>query len=79
MDGTVLAHGGNPSLIGKNQINATDAHGKRYVQERVEIANKDGSGWQDYMFKNPESGEVESKTSFIRRVGDMIVGCGVYK
>jgi len=79
MDGTVLAHGGNPTLIGKNQINATDAHGKRYVQERVEIASKSGNGWQDYMFKNPESGEVESKTSYIRRVGDMIVGCGVYK
>ncbi|HWU84572.1 MAG TPA: methyl-accepting chemotaxis protein, partial [Rhodocyclaceae bacterium] len=79
LDGTVLAHGGNPTLIGKNMLGSTDAHGKHFIQERIEIAKKDGSGWQDYMFKNPESGEVESKTSFIRRVGDMIVGCGVYK
>lgn len=79
MDGVVLAHGGNPTLIGKNMYSATDAHGKHFVQDRIELARKASSGWQDYMFKNPESGEVESKTSFIRRVGDMIVGCGVYK
>lgn len=79
MDGTVLAHGGNPTLIGKNMLSSTDAHGKHFIQERISIAQKDGSGWQDYMFKNPESGEVESKTSFIRRVGDVIIGCGVYK
>ncbi|MDE2599448.1 MAG: cache domain-containing protein [Rhodocyclaceae bacterium] len=79
LDGVVLAHGGNPSLIGKNMFSATDAHGKHFIQERIEIAKRDGSGWQDYMFLNPETREVESKTSYIRRVGDMIVGCGVYK
>ena len=79
MDGTVLAHGGNPTLIGKSMLSATDAQGKHFIQERIEIAKKDGSGWQDYMFKNPESGDIESKTSYIRRVGDMIIGCGVYK
>jgi signal transduction histidine kinase len=56
-----------------------DAHGKHFVQERIALAQRDGSGWQDYMFKNPESGEVESKTSFIRSIDGLIVGCGVYK
>jgi signal transduction histidine kinase len=79
MDGTVLAHGGNPSLIGKAMLSATDAHGKHFIQERIEIAKKAGSGWQDYMFKNPETGEIEGKTSFIRRVDNYIFGCGVYK
>jgi methyl-accepting chemotaxis protein len=79
MDGVVQAHGGNPSLIGKNMLGSTDAHGKHFIQERIEIARKDGSGWQDYMFLNPETKEVESKTSYIRKVGDLIVGCGVYK
>jgi hypothetical protein len=31
------------------------------------------------MFNNPESGVVENKTSYIRKVDNMIVGCGVYK
>ncbi|HTH94262.1 MAG TPA: methyl-accepting chemotaxis protein [Rhodocyclaceae bacterium] len=79
MDGVVQAHGGNPTLIGKNMLSAVDAHGKHFVQERIALAQRDGSGWQDYMFKNPESGEVESKTSFIRSIDGLIVGCGVYK
>jgi len=77
--GKVLAHGGNPSLVGKSMIDAKDANGKLFIRERIEIAQAKGSGWQDYMFNNPESKIVESKTSFIRKVNDMIVGCGVYK
>ena len=77
--GNVLAHGGNPSLIGKPMIDAKDGNGKLFIRERIEIANTHGSGWQDYMFNNPETKLVESKTSFIKKVDDMIVGCGVYK
>ena len=79
MNGKVLAHGGNPSLVGKAMIDAKDANGKLFIRERIEIANTQGSGWQDYMFNNPESGVVENKTSYIRKVDNMIVGCGVYK
>ncbi|MBA4743532.1 MAG: cache domain-containing protein [Azoarcus sp.] len=79
LDGNVRAHGGNPQLIGKNMRDAKDANGAYFVQDRIRIAQEAGSGWQDYMFKNPETGETEGKTSFIRRVDDYIVGCGVYK
>ena len=77
--GKVLAHGGNPALVGKSMLDAKDANGKLFIRERIEIATSQGSGWQDYMFNNPESKLVESKTSFIRKLDDMIVGCGVYK
>ncbi len=77
--GNVLAHGGNPALVGKPMIDAKDANGKAFIRERIEIAKAHGSGWQDYMFNNPESKMVESKTSFIKNIDDMIVGCGVYK
>ncbi|MDX5364549.1 MAG: methyl-accepting chemotaxis protein [Pseudazoarcus pumilus] len=79
MEGTVRAHGGNPKLIGNNMRDAKDAKGALFVQDRIRIAQKAGSGWQDYMFKNPETGEIEGKTSFIRRVDNYIFGCGVYK
>ncbi|OIR00424.1 methyl-accepting chemotaxis protein PctC [mine drainage metagenome] len=78
-NGKVLAHGGNPALVGKSMLDAKDANGKLFIRERIEIATSQGSGWQDYMFNNPESKLVESKTSFIRKLDDMIVGCGVYK
>jgi methyl-accepting chemotaxis protein len=79
MNGQVLAHGGNPTLIGKGMLDATDARGKAFVKERISIATSKGKGWQDYMFLNPETKEVESKTSYIEKVDDMIIGCGVYK
>ncbi|MDE2344734.1 MAG: cache domain-containing protein [Betaproteobacteria bacterium] len=79
LQGKVLAHGGNPSLVGKSMIDSRDANGKLFIKERIDIANAQGSGWQDYMFNNPESNVVESKTSYIRKVDDMIIGCGVYK
>ncbi len=79
LGGKVLAHGGNPSLVGKSMIDAKDANGKLFIRERIEIASAHGSGWQDYMFSNPESNVVENKTSFIRKVDNMIIGCGVYK
>lgn len=79
MNGTVLAHGGNPKLIGQNMLDARDADGKTFIRERIDIASREGHGWQDYMFRNPETGENESKTSYIRRVDNVIMGCGVYK
>lgn len=79
MNGNVLAHGGNPALVGKSMIDSKDGNGKAFIRERIEIAKAHGSGWQDYMFNNPESKMVESKTSFIQKLDDMIVGCGVYK
>ncbi|HKO88103.1 MAG TPA: methyl-accepting chemotaxis protein [Burkholderiales bacterium] len=79
MSGQVLAHGGNPAMLGKQMLDAKDAKGKAFVRERIEIASTKGKGWQDYLFLNPETKEVESKTSYIEKVDDLIVGCGIYK
>lgn len=79
LNGQVVAHGGNTTLIGKQMIDAKDPHGKAFVRERIEIATTKGKGWQDYMFLNPETKEVESKTSYIQKVDDLIIGCGIYK
>jgi methyl-accepting chemotaxis protein len=79
LDGTVLAHGGNHSLIGTNLLSSRDADGNYFVRDRIHVATTKGSGWQDYRFTNPETGQVERKSSYILRVDDCIVGCGVYK
>lgn len=47
MDGVVVAHGGNPDLIGENQFNMQDENGVYYVQEMIKKA-KEGSGWVSY-------------------------------
>lgn len=77
--GKNVAHGANPSHIGKDLINLTDADGKLIIKEMIELAKSKGSGWVDYKYKNPKTGEIEAKSSYIEKVGDHFVGCGIYK
>ena len=79
LDGKVLAHGANESLIGKNQIDAKDADGKAYVKERVELASKQPSFWQDYQFMNPVSKKMEPKQTYCERLDQTAVCAGIYK
>ena len=79
MHGKNLAHGANASLIGKDLIDAKDGAGNLYVRERIAIIQSNDKGWQDYMFLNPISKQVEAKSMYLARYKDMIIGCGVYK
>ena len=36
-------------------------------------------GWVEYDITNPATGAVQTKMSFVARLGDLYVGCGVYK
>ncbi len=79
MQGRNLAHGANAALIGKDLIDAKDGAGNPYVRERIAIISAQDKGWQDYMFLNPISKQVEAKSMYLERYEDLIVGCGVYK
>ncbi len=79
MTGTTVAHGTNKALIGKSLVNLKDSDGKMFVQEFIEIAKTKGEGWVDYKWPNPTTKKVEAKSSYVKKVGDLIVGCGVYK
>ncbi|GAA4031400.1 cache domain-containing protein [Actimicrobium antarcticum] len=79
-DGTNLAHGANAKLIGKNLIDLRDADGKAIVKNFIEVGNsKAGNGWVDYKWPNPVTKAVEQKASYVEKVGDVILGSGVYK
>lgn len=77
--GTNLAHPFNQSIVGKDLNDVPDNNGKYYRRDILELARKDGKGWVDYMYKNPTSGKVEAKTSYVQRVGDVILVTGIYK
>jgi cytochrome c len=77
--GIVMAHPINPSIVGKNLLDVPDASGKVYRREIIELAAKKGKGWVDYMYKNPVSGKIEPKTTYILRVGDVVLEAGIYK
>jgi len=79
LDGKVLAHGSNEKFVGKDMSEAQDVDGKLYVKERVEMAAKQPSFWQDYKFVNPVSKKVEPKEMYCERVENTAVCAGIYK
>jgi cytochrome c len=79
LDGKVLAHGANDKFIGKDMSDAQDVDGKLYVKERIELAQKQASFWQDYKFVNPVSKKVEPKEMYCERLDQTAVCGGVYK
>lgn len=77
--GIVLAHPINPSIVGKDLTDVPDASGKKYRREIINLAQKSGKGWVDYQYKNPTSGKIEPKTTYILRVDDVVLEAGIYK
>ncbi|MEW6759487.1 MAG: cache domain-containing protein [Pseudomonadota bacterium] len=77
--GIVLAHPINPSIVGKDLTDVPDANGKKYRREIIDLAAAKGKGWVDYQYKNPTSGKIEPKTTYIQRVDDVVLEAGIYK
>ncbi|MDM5181262.1 cache domain-containing protein [Massilia sp. DJPM01] len=78
VDGVVPAHGANQKMLGKNLMELKDSDGKAFVRERVEMAKKNPSFWQEYKFTNPPSGKIEPKAMYCQPSDDVIVCGGVY-
>ena len=79
LDGKVLAHGANEKFIGKDMSEAQDVDGKFYVKERIELAQKQDSFWQEYKFVDPMNKKIEPKQMYCERVDQTAVCGGVYK
>ena len=60
-------------------MDVPDVDGKLYRKEMVTLAKTKGRGWVDYKYRNPVSGKVEPKTSYLAKTGDMIIICGIYR
>ena len=76
---TVIAMPVNPKLVGINTLATPDIDGKFYRKEILEVANKSGSGWVDYKYKNPKTNKAEQKSTYVKKAGDIILCCGIYK
>ncbi|MFC5551706.1 cache domain-containing protein [Massilia aerilata] len=77
--GIVLAHPYNPSIVGKDLTDVPDANGKKYRRGIIELAAAKGKGWVDYQYKNPTSGKIEPKTTYILLVDGVVLEAGLYK
>jgi signal transduction histidine kinase len=80
LNGKNLAQGANPKLVGKDLIGLKDPDGKPLIQMFVDLAKTKGKGWvEGYKFLNPLTQKIESKAMYLERLGDTLVGCGIYK
>jgi len=79
MEGTNIAHPINPKQVGVNVLDVPDVDGKFFRKEGMELVKKNGTAWVDYKFKNPKTNKVEQKTTYLKKVGDIVLGCGAYK
>jgi cytochrome c len=79
LDGTVHAHGANEKMVGRNLIDLKDVDGKPFVRERVEMAQKQNTFWQDYKFTDPVTKKIEPKQMYCERIDSNILCGGVYK
>jgi signal transduction histidine kinase len=75
---TMLAHGVNKALIGKPQIDIKDADGKTFNRDMVGMLASAKDGWISYSWPNPATKKIGSKKSYVVKVGDVIIGAGVY-
>ena len=77
--GIMHAHGGSPDgLVGMNVLDLRDASGKPLIREMAEVAKTKGSGNVEYMWLNYRINHLETKNSFVKRVGNNVVGVGYY-
>jgi cytochrome c len=75
---TMLAHGVNKALIGKPQIDVKDAEGLSFNRDMVAMLSKADNGWMTYKWPNPATKKIAGKKSYVVKVGDVIIGAGVY-
>ena len=76
--GTYLAFGGNQAKVGTRVQDIPGIAGDRLVSDIVTQA-ENAPGWVEYDITNPATGAVQTKMSYVSRVGDWYAGCGVYK
>jgi cytochrome c len=78
-DQRMHAHGANPRLVGRKVAELKDAAGKPIIAEMLQIIARTDEGSLDYQWRNPVTGQIENKRTFLRRVGDYMVGVGYFQ
>jgi len=76
--GAYLAFGGKPERVGSRVQDIAGVDGQALLESIVAQAELE-PGWVEYDIVNPQSGAIQTKMSYVTRVDDLYLGCGVYK
>jgi methyl-accepting chemotaxis protein len=78
-EGSYFIHGAHPNLIGSTVFESPGLDGDKFLPEFWRAADH-GGGWISYLIRNPATGLIDQKESFILKIGDNeAIGCGVYQ
>ncbi len=66
-------------LEGKNQSGLQDANGNFFIKGMIDLAVQ-GGGFYNYYWKNPKTGAVEEKYSYVELIPELgwVIGAGIY-
>ncbi|QHE85904.1 methyl-accepting chemotaxis protein [Hydrogenophaga sp. BPS33] len=76
--GIYRAFGGKPEKVGSRVQDIAGVDGNALLGAIVAQAEV-GEGWVEYDIANPVTGAIQGKMSYVAKVDDLYVGCGVYK
>lgn len=79
LEGNMLSHGFQPELIGQNLYDLQDINGKYIIRDLLEITASSDTGWSWYYWEDPLTNATEKKFSYVRKVGEVILGAGTYQ
>jgi cytochrome c len=80
VSGVVVAHGGNPKLVGRNMADVRGPDGRLPIVEINQLGFTQGSGWLEFRWPNPVTKRIELKAAYVLKVDDHTVcGSGYYK
>ncbi|HUA54370.1 MAG TPA: cache domain-containing protein [Candidatus Sulfotelmatobacter sp.] len=81
MDGTAIAHGGDPKMVGQRRLTAKDANGKLIVSSMIDIARSpSGEGTTSYVYPKPGQTEPLPKVTLVKRFDpwNVFIATGLY-
>jgi len=76
--GVYRAFGGKPEKVGSRVQDIAGVDGQVLLENIVTQAEVE-PGWVEYDIANPVTGAIQGKMSYVVKVDDLYVGCGVYK
>jgi cytochrome c len=80
VSGVVVAHGGNPKIVGRNMADVRGPDGRFSSVEINQLGLSKGSGWLEFRWPNPATKRIELKAAYVLKVDDHTVcGSGYYK
>ncbi len=81
IDGMMFVHPGRPELVGKVQLDLTDADGRPIIRKMIELAlSESGGGFIQYRWPRPGGGGPARKLTFVKYYPEWrwIVGTGIH-